>query len=337
MITDLINSCIFADTGIANLVKYFTQSNFAGQAIVVVLVVFSIVAWAVMLGKNFDLDTLKQQNSGVENLIARTPSVVGAASEIKNMHGSYAAIVRESITAWSRFGSNEMNAELLALRMQLVENAIQRTLTRQYIRYEAKMILLGSVIAGAPFLGLLGTVWGVMDCFGSMGESATVTLQQLAPGVSGALLTTVAGLLVAIPSVFGYNFLLTKSKSLVTDLENFASSLADKIELEGRQRILNFACPAPKQAAPQEHRLDPREFMGRPDYSDPDPAPQFSQNPASQLSQNPSATSAHPPLQKPSANFGQPSTSQGFTPPPPSQSKFKISFDDDDSDNRFKD
>ncbi|HNX05448.1 MAG TPA: MotA/TolQ/ExbB proton channel family protein, partial [Opitutales bacterium] len=87
----------------------------------------------------------------------------------------------------------------------------------------------------APFLGLLGTVWGVMDAFGAISMQKTATLQMLAPGVSGALLTTVAGLCVAIPAVFGYNYLLSQSKLMVTELENFASLLADRVEIEARE------------------------------------------------------------------------------------------------------
>ena len=100
------------------------------------------------------------------------------------------------------------------------------------IQYESKMVLLGSIVTGAPFLGLLGTVWGVMDAFGAVALKSTASIQMLAPGVSGALLTTVAGLLVAIPSVFGYNFLLTQTKIAITEIENYASSLADQIEIE---------------------------------------------------------------------------------------------------------
>ena len=76
-------------------------------------------------------------------------------------------------------------------------------------------------------MGLLGTVWGVMDCFGAMSQQTSVTLQQLAPGVAGSLLTTVAGLLVAIPSVFGFNFLTTQIRKMGVEIENFATSLSD--------------------------------------------------------------------------------------------------------------
>jgi biopolymer transport protein TolQ len=73
-----------------------------------------------------------------------------------------------------------------------------------------------------------------MDAFGSMAGVGSASLQNLAPGVSGALLTTVAGLVVAIPSVFGYNYLLQQTKIAVVELENFASTAADRIELEAQ-------------------------------------------------------------------------------------------------------
>jgi biopolymer transport protein TolQ len=94
------------------------------------------------------------------------------------------------------------------------------------------MVFLASIVAGAPFLGLLGTVWGVMEAFSAVSVQQTASIQTLAPGVSAALLTTISGLVVAIPSVFGYNFLFASTKRLITEAENFASSLADRIELE---------------------------------------------------------------------------------------------------------
>jgi hypothetical protein len=98
------------------------------------------------------------------------------------------------------------------------------------VKYEDKMVLLSSLVSGGPFLGLLGTVWGVMVTFGALTEKASIA--QLAPGVCGALVTTTLGLLVAIPATFGYNYLLTQVKIMSTELDNFASSLADRVELE---------------------------------------------------------------------------------------------------------
>jgi len=117
------------------------------------------------------------------------------------------------------------------VKMNYVENAIRRALAEMEDSYEEKMYWLATIVSGAPFVGLLGTVWGVMDAFGTM-DSGGATIEHLAPGVSGALLTTVAALCVAIPIVFVYNWLSGKVRAEMTKLENFASNLADRIELE---------------------------------------------------------------------------------------------------------
>ena len=146
-------------------------------------------------------------------------------------------------------GANESESDKAA-RANYVENSLQRAISKQIVRYESKMIWLGTIISGAPFLGLLGTVWGVMDCFGSMSAQTSVTLQQLAPGVAGALLTTVAGLLVAIPAVFGYNYLTWRARTMSSELENFASLLADKIELESREASIAESREKPAERKP---------------------------------------------------------------------------------------
>ena len=216
---------------------YFSDSNAAGKAIIYLLIIFSIWAWSIMIGKYMDLKTMADENMATERKLQASKSVIDAVVNFgKTVSGPYAVLLREAVGAWSRYDGGDLGEQNLTLRMGMVENALQRAVSVQTMRYEKKMVMLGSIISGAPFLGLLGTVWGVMDSFGSMSLQASATLQQLAPGVSGALLTTIAGLIVAIPSVFGYNYLLSRSKSMVNDLENFASSLADKIELESRMR-----------------------------------------------------------------------------------------------------
>jgi biopolymer transport protein ExbB/TolQ len=92
------------------------------------------------------------------------------------------------------------------------------------------MNVLTMAVSGAPFLGLLGTVWGVMDAFGGIAASGSANLAAMAPGVSGALITTVTGLLVAIPAMFGYNFLVTSIRGIIVEMDNFAAELASEFE-----------------------------------------------------------------------------------------------------------
>ena len=218
----------------SSLTDYFFQSNFAGQVIVIILLGFSLLAWGAMFCKKADLSEMKRQNSATAKAVAQTNSVVEAAA-MRRLSGPYAEILRDAASALEQSGAqNAASADDKNSAMTFVDNALQRSLSRQLMKYESRMILLGTVISGAPFLGLLGTAWGVMDSFGSMSAQASVTLQQLAPGVAGALLTTVAGLCVAIPAVFGYNYLTSQSRELMTDTENFASLLSDIIEMRIR-------------------------------------------------------------------------------------------------------
>lgn len=228
-----LSSLILAQ-GDANVFTYFGQSNLAGKAIVIALILFSLIAWTVMIGKYLDLSRLRTLNLSFERRLAEMDTTVNLnlRGQGKSL-GPYARLTEAAISAVYRYQPvvRDANRET-TLRMGHVANALQRGVAQQTVQYESKMVLLGSIVTGAPFMGLLGTVWGVMDAFGAIGLQGSATLQNLAPGVTGALLTTVAGLLVAIPSVFGYNFLLSQTKLMITELENFASSLADRIELE---------------------------------------------------------------------------------------------------------
>lgn len=248
---------------------YFFQSNFAGQVIVIILLGFSILAWGAMFCKKADLSEMKRQNSATAKAVAQTNSVAEAAA-MRRLSGPYAEILRDAASALEQSGAqNAANSDDKNSAMTFVDNALQRSLSRQLMKYESRMILLGTVISGAPFLGLLGTVWGVMDCFGSMSAQASVTLQQLAPGVAGALLTTVAGLFVAIPAVFGYNYLTSQSRELMTDTENFASLLSDIIEM--RIRTVYSAQPQYAPVNPQQYPYpsQPAESATRAGYTPP--------------------------------------------------------------------
>jgi biopolymer transport protein ExbB/TolQ len=95
---------------------------------------------------------------------------------------------------------------------------------------EKGMIVLSTAVAGGPFIGLLGTVWGVMATFAGIAEAQGATLKAMAPGVAAALVATVTGLLVAIPAMFAYNFMVTTIRHLTQELDGFASRYANQIE-----------------------------------------------------------------------------------------------------------
>ncbi len=130
-------------------------------------------------------------------------------------------------TFWARL---EIAERITPAQMRVVTTAMERAVGESALRLEAQMILLATAVSGAPFLGLLGTVWGVMDTFSGVAIAGSANLAAMAPGVSGALITTVTGLLVAIPAMFGYNFLVTSIRTLIVQNDNFAAELASEFE-----------------------------------------------------------------------------------------------------------
>lgn len=183
--------------GTLSLYGYFLESNFAGQAIVVVLAMLSVVSWALLIAKYLQLNKVDGENAEFERLFQ-------SGQIVSDENIPFYAI-------WHSFKSNVSG----------LDGAIEK----QMFRYEGIMTLIGSISSVGPLLGLLGTVWGLMDAFGAVAASQNSSIQTLAPGVAGALLTTVAGLLVAIPTTIGYNLLSVKIRHMECLLQDFADKI----------------------------------------------------------------------------------------------------------------
>ena len=111
-----------------------------------------------------------------------------------------------------------------------VRVVLERAVGAQAISLEKGMIVLSTAVAGGPFIGLLGTVWGVMETFSGIAKVQAASLTAMAPGVAGALIATVVGLFVAIPAMFAYNYMITSVRAITQELDNFNSELATAIE-----------------------------------------------------------------------------------------------------------
>jgi biopolymer transport protein TolQ len=221
----------------ANIVQVFIDCDPVGQVITGGLAIFSLIAWTIMIGKHFELKRLRLMNHSFEAHLRDQRTLLDLPESFRDKRAiPYADLFADAVENYWRAAAigKEKGVDTPHARLEHAENAIQRAIARQTLRYESSMIFLASIVSGAPFMGLLGTVWGVMTAFSSVAVQQTATIQTLAPGVSAALLTTIAGLVVAIPCVFGYNILLGHTRRLVTELENYASSLADRIELESK-------------------------------------------------------------------------------------------------------
>jgi biopolymer transport protein ExbB/TolQ len=111
-----------------------------------------------------------------------------------------------------------------------VRVTLERAVSTQALSLEKGMIILSTAVAGGPFIGLLGTVWGVMETFSGIAKVQAASLTAMAPGVAGALIATVVGLFVAIPAMFAYNYMITSIRAITQELDNFTAEYATAIE-----------------------------------------------------------------------------------------------------------
>jgi len=113
---------------------------------------------------------------------------------------------------------------------EAVKVVLEEAAAAQAMSLEKGMIVLSTAVAGGPFIGLLGTVWGVMSTFAGIAEQNSASLTAMAPGVAAALVATVTGLLVAIPAMFAYNFMVTTIRHVTQELDGYATRYANQLE-----------------------------------------------------------------------------------------------------------
>ncbi len=239
MITPLFFLSLFH---VANVVSSFRMSNTSGQVIVLILMVGSVFAWSIMLTKFAELKAAfrSAERFQVAYKNSRHPLALyvgGAKHPFSPLSAVYEDICRNVMRAAKiqegeavRLQHEGFNGVLKEYQIKGVRNLSDQVLAERMLDLEKHMGILATAANAAPFLGLLGTVWGVMDAFGGLGIAGAATMSAVAPGVSGALLTTVVGLVVALPSMIGYNMLVGRIRRLTLITERFMQELMGDIE-----------------------------------------------------------------------------------------------------------
>jgi biopolymer transport protein ExbB/TolQ len=228
---------IGAATKQLELVYVWTQARPEAKAIIVCLAIFSILAWWMMIYKAIQMYRARKLNRyfGLEFTAQKT--VLDMFDRKLQVEGCPLYAVYQSgcvhLDARLRGPTGERAKQKISLKnMEHIKRAIENTVAQESLKLESGLILLAIAVSGAPFMGLLGTVWGVMSTFAGIAQQGSATMAAMAPGVAAALITTVAGLLVAIPSMFGYNWLVHNLRAFTVELDNFAQELVSKMETE---------------------------------------------------------------------------------------------------------
>ncbi len=231
---------------VADLLFAFRESNLlSGKLIVAILFLGSIFAWSVMVTKAW---SLKRARDASRRFLAAFRSERHPLTLfLRRQEYPESPLFRVYLSACSAVSMEleshgDASAELLLGRVDAprhklspyqiaaVRNAAERTIADVALELEDRMGFLATAVSASPLLGLLGTVWGVMDTFAAMALSGAASLATVAPGVSGALLTTVMALIVAIPSAVGYNILTAQIRQLGVQMDNLADEFIESLQ-----------------------------------------------------------------------------------------------------------
>ncbi len=217
------------------------NTSFFGALVLTVLVVMSLVSWGIMVNKYRLYRDVNQQSRKFSDLFSRTDDLRGLLGQVKlfritPLSTIYSAGIKEVeaiIEAKSIAGiSAEKRRKLDEDDFKTVTLMLDKTIAESTGDLEKYVVFLATTANAAPFLGLLGTVVGVMDSFWSIGERGSASLTVVAPGIAEALLATIVGLAAAIPAVIGYNWANNKLKYIFDQSHNFSLELLARLKKE---------------------------------------------------------------------------------------------------------
>ncbi|HXR03289.1 MAG TPA: MotA/TolQ/ExbB proton channel family protein [Verrucomicrobiae bacterium] len=207
-----------------------------GKATVIVLLILSLFSWTIILTKFRQLLIARKAAKKFFDAYASTRDPLDIKKRGEEFDGApaYALYERGADELAYQLEKNPVTVKgerrISTSSFEAVKVVLEEAAAAQAMALEKGMIVLSTAVAGGPFIGLLGTVWGVMSTFAGIAESNSASLTAMAPGVAAALVATVTGLLVAIPAMFAYNFMVTSIRVITQELDGFASRFANQIE-----------------------------------------------------------------------------------------------------------
>lgn len=226
-----------------SLLAMILDAGLIVQFVLLLLLIFSIISWTIIFMKWRTLKRVRQENALFQDAylkITKLSNVLPMAKQhpastlAEVFRAGYAELqnlshaMRESKLSGDPENETVTSVELKG--MANVERALNRATSAESAKLESTISFLATTGSASPFIGLFGTVWGIMDTFRGIGAKGTATLAVVAPGISEALIATAAGLAAAIPAVIFYNYFLNRIRSITVEMDSFSAELLNLIE-----------------------------------------------------------------------------------------------------------
>jgi biopolymer transport protein TolQ len=204
-----------------DVISLISQTGTVARIVLLILLTFSVISWAIIFYKLRTLSKVKKQSYDFLNYFRKS-------RKFSDINFSSERFKFSPLVSIFRAGYNEINFQIShqedsknSINIESLQRVLLRISNKEIEKLENFMGFLATTGSVTPFIGLFGTVWGIMDSFREIGMRGSASLATVAPGIAEALITTAAGLFTAIPAVIFYNHFLRQIKSIVNEMENF--------------------------------------------------------------------------------------------------------------------
>ncbi|MBX2836905.1 MAG: protein TolQ [Gammaproteobacteria bacterium] len=206
------------------------------QAVMVILIIASVMSWALILGKSLQLRKARQLAEDFEQDFWGSSDISGTYSQLTMRRGTLSGLERIFEAGFSEFGRLRRKTDNDEIIMDGSGRAMRIAVARESDIVDQHLPFLATVGSISPYIGLFGTVWGIMNSFTALGNVQQATLAMVAPGIAEALIATAIGLFAAIPAVIFYNRFATEIDKLINRYENFSEEFSTVLQRQAIRR-----------------------------------------------------------------------------------------------------
>lgn len=205
------------------------QSGWMAKLVLLFLLAASVMSWSVILMKHKTLKTAKKQTAAFLNTFWYGHDLEEIFNKTEQYtHSPVANVFKAGFKELKKISQIDAKAHVDSITN--INRALTRATLAEISALETAVGILATVGSATPFIGLFGTVWGIMNSFQGIGATGSANLAAVAPGISEALITTAAGLAAAIPAVMAYNYFVNKIKLLATEMDTFSQDFLNIVQ-----------------------------------------------------------------------------------------------------------
>ncbi|MBI1922100.1 MAG: protein TolQ [Geobacter sp.] len=211
--------------------ELFTGTGYVVKGVLAVLLYFSVVSWAIIFYKLLIIQRAKNESERFLDFFWKTKRFDAIGAQLDRFGNSPLSVLfnegyGEMKKLMEREEKNDEASGIVTTELGGIENiarALRRATTSEITRLEKYTTFLATTGSTAPFIGLFGTVWGIMNSFRGIGQTGSASLAVVAPGIAEALIATAIGLVAAIPAVMGYNHFQHKIRVIIAEMDSFST------------------------------------------------------------------------------------------------------------------